>query len=370
MKKVLAVILAAAMVLSLAGCGAPAAQEQKEAAPAATEAAKEEAKAEEAAPAAEAAPAEEAAPAAKEGPIKIGFVNMSSGNPVFYDLELGVKETAAKMGIDVEWVAPATADAVQQATLVEQISNTGIDALAVVPYTQQLETSMKAASEKGIPVAQVSGSNISYADLAFTVGTDQYGVGNDVGKLAAQKLDPTHTYKIGVITDLGGGEAFELRIEGFEDALKEAGIPYEIIGTFSCEDDITKAVEAVESFTATSEDLDFWFFAGGWPLMTDTSALPNLKKWHEEDGHWCFSVDAFPPMEAFFEEGICDGCSGQFYYNMGQLTVEYLAKLINGEALPTPDSTLAAGDPFYSSGTLAVPAENYKEVFSQMTPWN
>ena len=288
MKKVLAVALAAVMVLSLAACGGQQAAAEQAAQEAVAEAVVEEVAEE--AYAEGAADAVEAVAEAASEPIKIGFVNMSSGNPVFYDLELGVKETAEALGVELQWVAPATADAVQQATLVEQIANTGVQAIGVVPYTQQLETTMKAASDNGIYVAQVSGSNISYDNLAFTVGTDQYGVGHDVGELAAAKLDPTHTYKVGVITDLGGGEGFELRIDGFKAALDEAGIPYEIIGTFSCEDDITKACEAVESFTATSDELDMWFFAGGWPLMTDTSALPNLKEWHKADGHWCFSI--------------------------------------------------------------------------------
>ena len=366
MKKVLAVALAAVMVLSLAACGAaPAAKE--EAAPAATEAAKEEAK-EEAAPAAEeAAPAAEAAE--EKGPMKLGFCNMSSGNPVFYDLELGVKETAEALGVEVQWVAPATADAVQQAALIEQLANTGVDAMGVVPYMETIETTMKAVSDQGIYVAEVSGSDIKYDGLSFAVGTDQHGVGRDVGKLACEKLTEDKTYKVAVITDLLGGPGFEYRCEGFYEALDAAGIKYEEVAKLSCEDDINKAVEAVESYTATNE-VDVWFFAGGWPLMAETSALPTLKKWHEEEGHWCFSVDAFPPMEAFFDEGICDGCSGQFYYNMGKLTVEYLLALYNGEELPAPDEVLEHDVPFYSSGTLAVPADSYKDVFTTMTPWN
>ena len=52
-------------------------------------------------------------------PVKIGFVNMSSGNPVFYDLEKGAKETAEELGVDLQWVAPETADSVKEAELVE-----------------------------------------------------------------------------------------------------------------------------------------------------------------------------------------------------------------------------------------------------------
>ena len=304
-------------------------------------------------------------------PVKIGFVNMSSGNPVFYDLEKGAKETAEELGVDLQWVAPETADSVKEAELIEQLANSGVQAIAVVPYDDTLLTTMQAVSDKGIYVAEVSGSNITYDGLSFVVGTNQYNVGHDVGLIAAEALtDKEKTYKFAIITDLSSTSAFEDRIKGFTDALDDAGIKYEEIGKISCEDDISKAVEGVETFTSANPDMDMWFFAGGWPLMTDVSALPNLQKWHEEEGHYCFSVDAFPPMEAFFDEGICDGCSGQFYHAMGEISITFLDKLIKGEELPEPDNLLEHDNPFYSSGSLAITPADYKDVFSTMTPWN
>ena len=113
-----------------------------------------------------------------------------------------------------------------------------------------------------------------------------------------------------------------------------------------------------------------WFFAGGWPLMVEVDSLPEFAKWHEVEGHHCISFDAFPPMEAFFEAGLCDGCCGQYYYAMGEMTVTYLYNLIKGEALPEPDLELGESKtPWFSTGTLTIKPEDYEAVFADMTPW-
>ena len=144
----------------------------------------------------------------------------------------------------------------------------------------------------------------------------------------------------------------------------------EILAKLPCDDDFNKAVEQVETFTIAHPDLDMWFFAGGWPLMVEVDSLPEFAKWHEGEGHYCISFDAFPPMEAFFDAGLCDGCCGQYYYKMGEMTVTYLYNLIKGEALPEPDLELGESKtPWFSTGTLAIRPAEYKEIFGAMTPW-
>lgn len=83
--------------------------------------------------------------------------------------------------------------------------------------------------------------------------------------------------------------------------------------------------------------------------MVEVDSLPEFAKWHAEDGHYCISFDAFPPMEAFFEAGLCDGCCGQYYYKMGEQSVTYLYSLIKDEALPESDLELGKFKPPWHS---------------------
>lgn len=303
--------------------------------------------------------------------ITIAIVSQNQGNPVFYDLEVGARETAEKLGVNFKWYAPETADSIKEAELIEAAANAGAQGIGVVPLDVTLTTTMEAVAKRGVYVSAVNSDTIEFEGMAFANGTPQFDGGYSCGELALQYLtDPDKTYTIAMIEGQAGTEAFTLRMEGFEQCLIDNGIKYEILAKLPCDDDFNKAVEQVETFTIANPDLDMWFFAGGWPLMVEVDSLPEFAKWHAQEDHYCISFDAFPPMEAFFEAGLCDGCCGQYYYKMGEQTVTYLYNLIMGEELPEAD--LELGDsktPWYSTGTLAIEPADYEAVFSEMTPW-
>ncbi len=303
--------------------------------------------------------------------ITIAIVSQNQGNPVFYDLEVGARETAEKLGVKFEWYAPETADSIKEAELIEAAANAGAQGIGVVPLDLTLTTTMEAVANRGVYVSAVNSDTISFPGMAFANGTPQFDGGYSCGELALKYMtDPDKTYTIAMIEGQPGTEAFTLRMEGFEQCLIDNGIKYEILAKLPCDDDFNKAVEQVETFTIANPDLDMWFFSGGWPLMVEVDSLPEFAKWHAVEGHKCISFDAFPPMEAFFEAGLCDGCCGQYYYRMGEMTVTYLYNLIKGEALPEADLEIGeAKTPWFSTGTLAIMPEDYDAVFSAMTPW-
>ena len=306
-----------------------------------------------------------------EEDITIAIVSQNQGNPVFYDLEVGARETAEKLGINFEWYAPETADSIKEAELIEAAANAGAQGIGVVPLDVTLTTTMEMVAKQGVYVSAVNSDTIEFEGMAFANGTPQFAGGYSCGELALEYLtDPEKTYTIAMIEGQAGTEAFTLRMEGFEQCLIDNGIKYEILAKLPCDDDFNKAVEQVETFTIANPDLDMWFFAGGWPLMVEVDSLPEFAKWHAQDGHYCISFDAFPPMEAFFEAGLCDGCCGQYYYKMGEQTVTYLYNLIKGIELPAPDLELGESKtPWYSTGTLAIKPADYEAVFAEMTPW-
>lgn len=304
--------------------------------------------------------------------VKIAIVSQNQGNPVFYDLEVGARETAEKLGVEFEWYAPETADSVKEAELIEAAANAGAQGIGVVPLDVTLTTTMKAVSDGGVYVSAVNSDTIDYEGMAFANGTPQFEGGYNCGTLALTYLtDPDKTYTIAMIEGQAGTEAFTKRMEGFEQCLIDNGIKYEILAKLPCDDDFNKAVEQVETFTIANPDLDMWFFAGGWPLMVEVDSLPEFAKWHAQEGHYCISFDAFPPMEAFFDAGLCDGCCGQYYYKMGEMTVTYLYNLITGaEELPAPERELGESKtPWFSTGTLNIMPAEYKDAFGAMMPW-
>lgn len=303
--------------------------------------------------------------------ITIAIVSQNQGNPVFFDLEVGARETAEKLGVNFKWYAPETPDSVKEAELIEAAANAGAQGIGVVPLDITLTTTMKAVAKRGVFVSAVNSDTISFEGMAFANGTPQFAGGYSCGEVALDYMtDPEKTYTIAMIEGQPGTEAFTLRMEGFEQCLIDNHIKYKILAKLPCDDDFNKAVEQVETFTIANPDLDMWFFSGGWPLMVEVDSLPEFAKWHAAGNHYCISFDAFPPMEAFFDAGLCDGCCGQYYYRMGEMTVTYLYNLIKGETLPAPDLEIGeAKTPWFSTGTLTIRPKDYKEIFAAMTPW-
>ena len=130
MKKVMSLVLALAMTLSLTACGgdeaanAPAA-EPEAAAPADSEAAPEE----------EAAPADsEAAPAAEGADVSgktVVFIPKVTGNAFFEAANDGAQKYAADWGITVDYQGSATAGVADQVQVINNAVASGADAICI-----------------------------------------------------------------------------------------------------------------------------------------------------------------------------------------------------------------------------------------------
>lgn len=117
-KKVLAILLTLALVLTLVGCGEK----------------KEEVKVD-------------------DEPYEVAVVVKVLGIPFFNVFEEGAKKAGADLGINVTVTGPTEADAAQQVKIIEDLINTGVDAIVVVPNdATALEAVLERAQEAGILV--------------------------------------------------------------------------------------------------------------------------------------------------------------------------------------------------------------------------
>ena len=118
-------------LFTLAGCGKPA---------------------EPAAPAEGAAPIEGAAPEAGKT-LKIGVMPKLIGIGYFNAAEIGVKEAAAELGVEVDYDGPGEADVSKQVQMIESWITRKYDAIAVAPNDPDaISDVLKRARAKGIKV--------------------------------------------------------------------------------------------------------------------------------------------------------------------------------------------------------------------------
>mgnify|MGYP003308498460 CR=1 FL=1 len=234
MKKILALVLATAMVLSLAACGGQAAPAEA-AAPAAEAPAKEEA-----APAPETeAPAAQAAVKAEVQASSEGDKDFTVAGIVFQDdqfmnmLTKGYVDAATDAGVKV-LTDNTNNDQAKETELINTYLAQGVAGLAIAPLNSDASVAaLKAADEQGMKVAL---TNISVSDASFIVGgytSDDYTNCQIVGKEAAEILKDKfgdETVKIAIVQfksllpDNSGA-----RVKGYLDALDAGGVKYEVV---------------------------------------------------------------------------------------------------------------------------------------------
>lgn len=137
MKKVLSLVLAFAMILTLAACGAKPAESST-------------------------APEQSQQPAEKQ--FKIATVVKLTGVAWFDRMEEGVKRFAKDFGQDAFQTGHSTADPAEQVRVIEDLIAQKVDAICVVPNsTEALEPVLKKAMDAGIIVITHEASNIQNA---------------------------------------------------------------------------------------------------------------------------------------------------------------------------------------------------------------
>lgn len=153
MKKIVSLLLATLMTLSLAACGSSTtASSTASTAPAASA-------------------AESKADTGAKKKFTIATVPKLTSIAWFQRMEQGVKKYASDTGMDAYYTGPATGDAALQAQAIEDLIAKKVDAICVVPFsTEALEPVLKKARDAGILVISHEAAgmkNVDYDIEAF-----------------------------------------------------------------------------------------------------------------------------------------------------------------------------------------------------------
>ena len=177
MKKLTALLLALAMVLSLAACGAAPA-------PAATEAPAAEA------PAATEAPATEAAPAAKTAAdLKLGFILGSREHAFYCNIETGILAAAEELGFEAV-VLESDLNGAIASERIETLVVDGCDAISLSVNDPTASTpAIVAADAEGVPMFAFDCTSSETDVIKCFVGTDNYQGGVVGGEATIKYLE-------------------------------------------------------------------------------------------------------------------------------------------------------------------------------------
>lgn len=301
-----------------------------------------------------------AAPGPKPAQQKytIGLIAKSQNNPVFQAARVGAEDAAKDLseeyGIDVEirWQTPASEDAQQQAQYVEQLTNAGVDGIAISCIDANLlNGALKDAVDNGVTVMTFDSDAPDSGRMAY-YGVDDKAAGAAVMNALAQQMDGK-----GVVAVLAGNQAatnLQARVAGVkEEAAKYPDIS--IIDVYYHPETATEAAAKMQQVQNANPQITGWALVGGWPLYTD-NALDGVYE-HAK----VVSLDPLPLPLEYLKKGQVQVLIGQPYYGWGYESVRYIVDKLHNAKNPSSEMIYASFD--------IVTQENADEYLANWDKW-
>ena len=307
-KRILAVLMATVMVLSMAACGAA-----KEPAP-------------EAAAPEEAAPEEAATP---EGGIKIGASFYSLAFEYFQTMAAGVEEEAKAQGVELI-IHDQNNDENELLTGAMNLLDQGIDALVISPCKPEVMGNIvDAAHAKDIPVIILDIGD-GGSDKDAIVVSDMFGGGTIGGQYAVHLLEEAGTTgKEYAIIKCEESAVYAIqRGPGFESILDAAG--YTKAAEITANSDQTEGYNAMQDILASNPDVVTVFAENDNMALGAASAIDEAGKKGE------IVVIGFNGDEAALEaikDGTMQGTVAQQPFEIGRLGITLSLERIAGNEL-------------------------------------
>lgn len=330
MKKMLAIMVVAVMLLSVAlvGCG----QEGGTASQASAESS--------AAGEASQAPADDGAaseaPADNGEPKDVAVLIKATDSDFWQYVLIGATNYAAENPDKVKVTTdgpPNESDIDQQVSILEQIISREPDAIVIASTSSDATVpAIEDAVAKGIPVITVD-NKVNTDKVATLLATDNLKGGATAADTLVEKLKAEGKElkgKVGVISNMAGVQVLTDRDQGFIDRMKEIAPDIELIETVYVDGDMTKAMDAAADQISANDDL-LGFFADN--NTVGSGSARAITEAGKENDLVLVAFDSDPEEIKGLGTGAVDALILQDPYGMGYKGVEDALKAIAGETL-------------------------------------
>ena len=171
----------------------------------------------------------------------------------------GFQDAGKELGVKEVIIGNSSNDQVKETELINTYVSQGVKGIAIAPLSPTVSIeALKQANEQGVAVALTNSGG--FTDIDFIVGgymSDNTANGMIVGDAAVQYIEDnmlTGPIKVGIIDyDHQKPEESSLRYGGFEEALKAAGVEYEVVAHQSAELQDTALTATSDMITANPE---------------------------------------------------------------------------------------------------------------------
>ena len=323
MKKLLAILLAIAMVFTLAACSSGGSGDTAE------------------------APAEESEAPAEEGSgdgegLVYGFVSKTTADPMFVGTYEGFEEACGELGIETFYRGTEDASAEKEIEIVNQLIAQGVDGIAIIAADEDaLQPVLQQAMDAGIPVVSVdSATNAAsrnlHVDFAETVD-----LGRKMFASAAKECDYNGTIgvlngdpRVSIFQDFDEGILAEYN-EGKDTTYKDVTLIEDFAYGYDLPDQSTTEGQAL---IKNHPDMDVI-------CCPTTVAILAAAKLIQDGGLDMKVTGIGLPSEcvSYFDNGIIDEMWLWNIYDYGYLTCYALYAIQQGQATGAEGETIDGG---------------------------
>ena len=282
--------------------------------------------------------------AAEPAPYRIGVLVWSESIPGQVAMRKGLEDTARALDtqaeragsrglqLDLVVAGDGAAGIERQIRQMEAMVQARPDLLIVQPTDNAaLATPLRAANAAGIPVVAYD-QYISGGQLTAYVTSDNYRAGHDGGEYIAHRFDDDHTLRL-VLVEYPHVSSTVERLDGFLDALKERGQPFEILGTYIAVEPVAGAAAGAAILeqhpTPGSVDVVFTVNDGGGLAVVDALAAAGRRE------ILVATTDGAPESVDNIRAGrltVVD--SAQFCWHLGAEAMQLGWRVLQGESVP------------------------------------
>src|SRR5713101_7960086 len=272
------------------------------------------------------------------GKPTVALVLKTLNHPFFVDMRRGAQEAADRLGVTLQvQAAEREVDVEKQMQIVENLIQTGIQALCITPSgSREIVSALVKARNAKVPIIVVDTRVDPKAAADAGVRTETF-VGSDNyagGTLAGQYLVKVSGGKarVGILEGIPGHETGDSRMRGFRDFLKASpGIT--IVASQPANWERDQGFNVFQNMLQAHPDIDSVFACSDLMALGAIEAIAAAGK---TGTIRVIGFDALDDAKKAIAAGTMEASVAQFPSEMGRAAVESAVKVMHGETVP-PD---------------------------------
>jgi ribose transport system substrate-binding protein len=271
----------------------------------------------------------------------MAMVLKTLNNPFFVDMQRGAEEAAKRLGVDLTvQAAERETDVEKQMQIIENLVETGVNALAVAPSgSKEVVTAVAKANAASIPVVIVDDKVDAQAAKDAGVHWEAY-VGSDNvegGRIAGRYLVQitNGTTNVALLEGIPGHQTGDARLKGFKEAI-QASPGVKIVASQTANWERDQGFNVFQNMMQAHPDIDAVFACND---MMALGAVEAIRAAGKTGKIRVIGFDAIDDARKAIAAGTMDGSVAQFPSEMGRIAVENAVKLIHHEPVQAETGT-------------------------------